>query len=300
MYHFEHQAMATYFKLTIAKEEENYAAGAAQACFERLDQLELILSRFVPDSDVSRINRMTAGQELPLERETWDVLHQAISVQAWTAGTFDVGVGAYMDIFRAGKQGVLNAYEVARALEKAQKVKASASLYIDPEWPRAYCVTPGVHFDLGGIGKGYALDQLALLLADLDIENYTISAGDSTLLIRGAPSPEHQYWQFTLTSANERRLLQLTDIAVSATGTTQQGKHIFDPRSGTNTGLSSYDRLWVACPIAAYADALSTGLFLLPPDQLRALLAERPEISWAAYSLEGELIILENNNVSLA
>lgn len=284
--------MATQFQLTIVGESADYAAGAADRCFARLDALEHTLSRFVPDSDVSRLNRLGAGENLPLERETWQVLRQAIQVQLWTQGTFDVGVGEHVDIFRAGKQGILNAYEIVQALEKTQATKLAASIYVDPDQPWVYCVQPGMRFDLGGIGKGYALDQLAILLAEMEIANYTISAGDSTLLIRGTPSEEYTHWKFTIASTKERHRLSLTDVAVSASGTAQQGKHIFDPRTGSNTGVSSYERFWVAGPNAAYVDALSTGLYLLPPDEVADLVDRLPEISWVAYSQDGKLSFL--------
>ncbi len=291
--------MATRFQLTIAAESEDYATGAADRCFARLDYLEQTLSRFIPDSEISRINRLNAGQELLLERETWEVLRQAIEVQAWTGGTFDVGVAEHVDIFRAGKQGILNAYEVERGLTQTQATKAAASLYIDPEYPRLYCVQPGMRFDLGGIGKGYALDQLGKLLAEMEINNYTISAGDSTLLIRGVPNPERSNWHFTIASAQDKHLLKLTDIAVSASGTFHQGHHIFDPRTGRNSGVSQYDRLWVASPIAAYSDALSTGLFLLTPTEIAKLVHQLAEISWVAYSLAGKLTFVGIDDVSL-
>ncbi|MEL7423258.1 MAG: FAD:protein FMN transferase [Bacteroidota bacterium] len=291
--------MATRFQLSIAGESADYAAGAADRCFARLDYLENTLSRFIPDSEISRINRLTAGQELILERETWNVLRQAIEVQMWTGGTFDIGVAEHVDIFRAGKQGILNAYEVERALEQTQVTKAAASLYLDPEQPRLYCVQAGMRFDLGGIGKGYALDQLGLLLAEMQIDNYTISAGDSTLLIRGAPNTDRSNWQFAIASAQDRHLLQLTDIAVSASGTFHQGHHIFDPRTGRNSGVSQYERLWVASPIAAYSDALSTGLFLLQPSEITELVDCLAEISWVAYSLEGKLTFVGPENVPL-
>lgn len=292
MYQYEHQAMATRFQLTIAQEDEDYARAAADRCFARLDELELILSRFVPDSDVSMINRMSAGQEQVLETPTWEVLQYAIEVQQWTGGTFDVGVAEHVDIFRAGKQGILNAYEVTQALEKAQRQKAAAGLFVDPERPYVYCQSPGMRFDFGGIGKGYALDQLALIMTEFEINNYTISAGDSTLLIRGAPAPDRTHWHFTIAGAQEKKMLKLTDVSVSASGTAQQGFHIFDPRSGKNTGITAYERLWVACPLAVYSDALSTGLFLLEPAQVGQMVNDRPEISWVAYSQEGMLQFL--------
>lgn len=298
MHNFEHQAMATRFLLTISGEEPEYAQSVAQRCFQRLDELEEILSRFVAGSDISRINKLKAGAQLALENETWDVIKQAIQVQQWTQGTFDIGVAEHMNIFRAAKEGILNEFEMTNALEKAQEEKLKASLYVDPEKPYFYCIKPGMLFDLGGIGKGYALDQLALLLQEMDIENYSISAGDSTLLTHGFPE-EAEHWGHSLASSEEQKNLSLKDIAVSASGTFHQGNHIFDPRTGKNTRVSEFDRIWVACQKAAYSDAFSTGLYLHSIAEIENIVKNVPEISWVAYSMEGKLFFIDRNNVHL-
>ena len=298
LHSFEHQAMATQFSFTFAGEEEAYVASAAQQCFDRLDALELVLSRFVADSDISRMNRLQAGQSIALELETWEVLKQAIQVQQWTGGTFDVGVAEHMKIFRAAKEGILNEFELHKALQLAQEAKANASLYLDPDHPQFHAVTPGMQFDLGGIGKGYALDQLALLLEELEIETYTLSAGESTVMVKN--SHLQPYWEYPIASSQEMKKLRLANIVVSASGTFHQGNHIFDPRTGTNTGVSAFDRIWVASENAAFSDAFSTGLFLMSVEEIENLVELVSEITWVAYSKDGKLFFIAENALNFA
>ncbi|MCE7990569.1 MAG: hypothetical protein HEP71_01260 [Roseivirga sp.] len=291
---FEHQAMATQFLIRIENEEDDYAENAAIQCFQRLDELEAKLSRFVADSDISRINKMATEEQLPLDSETWQVIKQAIQAQQWTAGTFDIGVAEHMDIFRATKQGILNEFEMNKALEKAQQAKLGSSIYLSPDSPMIYCIKEGMRFDLGGIGKGYALDQLALLLDDLGVTTYSISAGDSTVMVRN-DTAVRPCWEYTISAATEQKKLKLSNIIVSASGTFHQGNHIFDPRTGQNTGISEFDRIWVASENGAYSDAFSTGLFLLSVEEIEKLVDAVSEITWVAYSKAGKLHFLSRN-----
>lgn len=297
MEHFEHDAMATQFTLTIDNEDLDYAESASLQVFDLIDKLELQLSRFIPDSDISRINRMKANDQLPIDFETWEVMKFAIDMQSISNGAFDIGVARHMDIFRASKQGILNEFEMTNALSLVQSEKLEAGIFIDPEKPMAYCVKEGVQFDLGGIGKGYALDKAKSLLEDLDIGTYTLSAGDSTVLlsndIRHKPS-----WQYSIASSKDKMDLELSNIVVSASGTFYQGNHIFDPRTGSNELTNTYHRLWVASESAAYSDAFSTALFLLSEDEVRALVNESEKITWVAYSKDGNLQFLSKNNIS--
>lgn len=291
---FEHQAMATQFLIRIENEEDDYAENAAIQCFQLLDELEGKLSRFVADSDISRINKMNTEDQLPLETETWQVMKQAIQVQQWTSGTFDIGVAEHMDIFRAAKQGILNEFEMTRALLQAQETKLGSSIYLSPDSPLIYCIQQGMRFDLGGIGKGYALDQLARLLDDLDVVTYSISAGDSTVMVRNDTSVK-PCWEYNISAATEQKKLNLSNIIVSASGTFHQGNHIFDPRTGKNSANSEFDRIWVASENAAYSDAFSTGLFLLSVEEIEKLVDAVSEITWVAYSQAGKLHFLSRN-----
>jgi thiamine biosynthesis lipoprotein len=295
---FEHQAMATQFHLEIVHENVENAEHAATLCFQKIDELELLLSRFVPDSDISRINRMESGDELILDYETWQVLKESITIQQETKGAFNIGVAEYMNIFRATKQGFLSNFEMNNALTTAFEEVQKSSIYVDPESPKIYCIQQGMHLDLGAIGKGFAIDQLTTLLEELDIQNYAINVGNSTVLVKGKSSNK-EYWGFTLSSSKEEVPLELKDVTVSASGTFYQGQHIFDPRTGQNDFESMYDRVWVASKSAAISDAYSTACFLLDLESLQEIVLSNPKVDWIAMSQKGKIEFIGQNHVPL-
>lgn len=297
-YEFEHQAMATQFHIEIVGETREDAEHAAMLCFRRIDELELILSRFVPDSDISRINRMESGDELMLDHETWQVLKQSIEIQLQTQGAFNIGIAEYINIFRATKEGILSHFEMTNALKTAFGETQKASVYVDPEIPKIYCLHQGMKFDLGAIGKGFALDQLNLLLEELEIDNYAINIGNSTVLVKGR-SKEEVYWGFTLSSTKEEIPLELNDVAISASGTFYQGDHIFDPRTGLNSFEKLYDRVWVASKSAASSDAYATACFLLEKPILEEIVLNNSEVAWIALSEQGKIEFIGQNHVPL-
>jgi len=290
---FEHQAMATRFTLQISGEEEDYARTAAKKCFEKIDELEQKLSRFLPDSDISRINRMKEEDELIVDLETWAILKEAIRIGGLSRNTFDIGVAEMMDIFRAGKEGILTPREIQPALEQAFREKQQGSLFIDPDDPRVYCIREGIKLDLGGIGKGFALDRLHDIMDEYEIGAYALNAGDSTIAVR-TENERSQPWTYTLSSAEENRKISLRNDSVSASGTHWQGNHIFDPRTGKNT-LRFYDRVWVCCELAIHSDAFSTAFFLLSEKEIEDVISASDEIKWTAVVKDEKLHFLSSN-----
>ena len=296
-YRFEHAAMATEFVLTIKNEEAEYANSVCQQVFDLIDTLETKLSRFVPDSDISRINRMKkAGEQLPVDFETWEVVKKAIYITALSYGAFDIGVAKHMDVFRATKERILTEFEMNKALQKVQQDKQNARLFVDPDKPMVYCVEPGMYFDLGGIGKGYALDQVEKLMHELEVSTYSLSAGESTILFKNDTSVL-PYWSYAISTKTEQKTLQLSNVTVSASGTYFQGNHIFDPRTGDNDFVPDSDRVWVAAKDSAYSDAFSTAFFLLSAEEIEEIVAENEKILWMAYSKEGTMNFVPENDI---
>jgi thiamine biosynthesis lipoprotein len=122
-------------------------------------------------------------------------------------------------------------------------------------------------FDLGAVGKGYALDQAAALLQDWGIENAFLNAGDSTLLALGNP-PGEDAWQVTL--ADGARALTLKDRALSGSGFQVKGAHIMDPRTLRPVPVKE-SRSYALAPSAALSDALSTAFMILSEAEVAAL-----------------------------
>ena len=85
--------MATIFEIYIIYPDAEYAGQAAWAAFEELDGLERELSRYVENSDISRINSAAANVSVPVSLTTFECLQLCSVFHAETDGAFDVSVG---------------------------------------------------------------------------------------------------------------------------------------------------------------------------------------------------------------
>src|SRR5690349_20651917 len=93
VHRFSHDAMATVYEVYTAHADARYAAQAAQACFELLDRLERELSRFLPNSDITRINHLAAGESVRVPPSTLECLAIARQMFDLTGGAFDGSIG---------------------------------------------------------------------------------------------------------------------------------------------------------------------------------------------------------------
>jgi thiamine biosynthesis lipoprotein len=247
--------MATLFEIHCVHPDASYARQAAQAAFDLVDRLEAEQSRFVVNSDVSRINHLSAGQGTRVSPSTMECLVIARRMYDVTARAFDISIGS----------GLLG-------------------LELVPDGFVVIARDEGVRLDLGGIGKGYAVDRVAELLEEWEIRHALVHGGFSSVLALEAP-PERNGWPLTLSSPwreDQEVLARISAChrAFSASGT-QKGDHIRDPR----TGQAVLDRAaWVALPragegqedAAAVAEALSTAFMVLPPGEVTDLCRRWP------------------------
>jgi hypothetical protein len=141
VHRFAHEAMATIFEVHAAHEDEAYARQAAHAVFALVDRLEQDLSRFVPNSDVSRVNVLAAGQVARVSPATMECLVIAWHMYELTEGAFDVTLGSGLH-----------------------------ELELDPDELTVHARSSGVRLDLGGIGKGFAVDRAAALLEEWGVD----------------------------------------------------------------------------------------------------------------------------------
>jgi thiamine biosynthesis lipoprotein len=275
---FSHEAMATVFEVHVVHQDGRYAAQAAQAAFDLLDRLERELSRFLPNSDITRVNHLAAGQSTRVSQSTLECLVIARHMFDLTGGAFDVSIGTGL-----------------------------ASLEIDPDECAVRATRDGVRLDLGGVGKGYAVDRMAELLDEWGLGVALVHGGFSSVLAL-EPPPDRAGWPLTLSDpgAPSRVLarLEVRQTALGASGL-RKGNHILDPR----TGGPVRGRLaaWVAVPrpdrieppgeevvpseteksapsgvegpriaAAAVTDALTTAFMLLDAVEIEGLCARTP------------------------
>ncbi len=270
LYTVEHEAMATTFRLSLVGTDDAYLRQAARAACEELDRLESRLSRHIEHADVARLNRLAPGEALVVHPDTLQCLRMAETIRKDTAGAFDVSYGS-------------------------DRVVPHPRLRIDPETHAVRILAAGVRLDLGGIGKGYALDRMAQLLTEWDITAALLCASGSTILAREA-RPGEKGWPIAF-GPDPPQQARLRNMAFSGSGKGVRGAHIIDPNSGQPAEGAL--QAWAAAPTAAQADALSTAFMVMPQAAIAAYCHRRPDVSaWILLKANGPLIAVADRLAS--
>jgi thiamine biosynthesis lipoprotein len=251
---FIHEAMNTTFQLRLRVPDASAASDMAKECFDHLDFLESRLSRFIEDSDISRINQLPAGETLYLSEFSHQCLLAALDAYSRTGGLFDITLGRRIEFRKSGEEGSLP--------------PVVGQLTIHPDIQAVTCDAPGREIDLGGIGKGFALDRLKEILTDWGAEGGLLTAGASSLLAFGPDA-----WPVELTGDRESLRVSLFNESLSASGTSIQGSHIIHPGGDEAMPPSPCKRVWVTAPTAVLAEIWSTALMLLDPDLIPEFIA---------------------------
>ncbi|HLY40684.1 MAG TPA: FAD:protein FMN transferase [Terracidiphilus sp.] len=251
---FKHAAMATHFQARIADQEKTYAAQAAQAAFDLVDSLESCLSRFRPNSDIARLAHLEPGETMRVSEPAFDCLQVAKRMQQITG----------------------NAFCPTPAALKTQSALPQWDLQPDEHSIR--CTSGRLEFDLGAIGKGFALDRVADVLHQWECPSFLLVSGGSSILA-GDPPRDAQGWSCGLGDDNASQRYFLRHVSLSGSGLAVKGTHILDPRTGLAALRQS--RAWVLADTAAESDALSTACMVLSESELNQVLAQND--TWLAF-----------------
>lgn len=257
---FSHEAMNTTFHLRIRGQADAETRSLARECFEHIDLLESRLSRFIEGSDISRINRMQAGETLYISESCHQCLLIGLDALARTGGLFDITLGRRIRHHKENEDG--------------PPPSLMGRLTIHPDVPAVTCEEPGREIDLGGLGKGFALDQIHQLLLSWGAGDALLCAGASSMLAFGP-----QAWPVDLTGARGNLRIHLENSALSASGTGIQGAHIVHPAGQDAMPASPCTRIWASASTAAMAEVWSTALMLLDPEELPEILGEIDELA---------------------
>jgi thiamine biosynthesis lipoprotein len=247
----ERHAMAAVFFVTVAHDCDRYARQAVAAAFDELERLESLLSRFVENSDVSRLNRLAPGAAEIVDADTFACLQLALGMERRTGGAFNIAYGSRQPT--AGRKAI-------RLLSQP---------------PRVLLASSDVRLDLGGIGKGFGLDRVAAVLRQWEIASALCWCQQSTYLAHGA-SPEGQGWTVRFGPGEELVELQLFGRSISGSGSRVKGPHIVDPADGRR--VVSERAAWATARTAAEADAFSTALMVMSHAQVHAMLSREPAV----------------------
>jgi len=272
-------AMGTSFDVYLYAPNRERASQLFEAAFDEIERVEAALSNYRPSSELSRINASAADAPVVTDPEVFALLERAFVYSQKSNGPFDVTVGKLMKAwgFFRGAGHYPSSEELARARGQTgwQRVK------LDQRTRSVFFLVRGIEIDLGGIGKGYALDCVARVLREAGVTAALISSGSSSLYAIGAP-PGKAGWPVRVPDPLDRTrtlsTILLKDQSLSTSGNYekffqlngQKYCHIIDPRTGRP--VEGMLQTSVIAPEATDSDALSTAVFVMGPEHSARLL----------------------------
>lgn len=275
--------MGTEFTLVVYALSEQEAEAGFRAAFARIAELDQRLSNYKTESE---LNALCAGSphshSVPVSDDLWKVLQKADEVSRKSDGSFDVSVGPLTRLWRQARR--TQAWPEAAKLEKARAAVGFERIVFDEKNRAVQLTRADMQLDLGGIAKGYALDEALRALKERGLDQALVEGGGDIRVGRspvGEPS-----WSVSIAGLHDRDtetvMLNLRETAVATSGDLfqffeYQGKrysHLIDPRTGI--GLTRQSSATVVAADGITADAWASALLVMGPELGMKRVAEVP------------------------
>ena len=291
--------MGSPLQITAWTTDEPGAVSAFEAIFQEFDRLEGLMSTWRDGSDIQRLNAAAGEHPVQAGAEVRDVLGIARQVSEWTGGKFDVTFGVMSGLWKFDYQNqdntIPNRHEILRRLPLINY----RDLEVDERAGTAFLRRQGMRADLGGIGKGYAVDRAAGILRGRGFHDFMIQFGGDMYV---AGHHDGRSWRLGIRDPRgpANRIfaaLDLSDGTFSTSGDYERffikdGRryhHILDLSTGEpSQGCRS---VTIVTGRAVIADGLSTGVFVLGPQAGMALIERLPGVEGVIVSAKNEVLV---------
>jgi len=290
------QQMGTAVKIVVTGRDQRTVTQAGEAAFRKIEQLNGLLSDYLAASDVSRISAAAGGQPQTAAADTFAVIELALLWWRKTGGAFDPTVRPAIGMWREAAAD--DELPSDQQLAAVRKLIGAGKIELDRRARTIRLPAAGMSLDLGGIAKGYIVDQAATVLRARGIRSALIDAGGDVLLIGG--KTEQAPWSVAVENpppgSAHQLVLALRDCAVATSGDYRRGvyihgkhySHIIDPRTARPAERAA--SVSVIAPDLTTADALATALSVMPPDEGISLIDSLRGIEALILSRQGAML----------
>jgi len=260
-------AMGTRFELVLHADDPLRLRAAGEEAVREILALHRGLSAFDRASDVSRLNREAAARPVRIDTRLFDLLLLCRDLWRDTRGAFDVTIGPMMKAL-----GFRGRAHDSHACAQARASVGFKHVELDEAAQTVRYTRQGVEIDLGGVGKGFALDCAAEVLRDSGVENAFLHGGASTSIAIGRDAGGRP-WRVALDDSPDAPVVALHDQALSVsastgrTTATDRGDvigHIVHPGSGACP--ARFGPAAALADSAAVSDAWSTAAAIEWPE----------------------------------
>jgi len=289
--------MGSELRLSAWTADERAAVSAFDAVFAEFDRLESLMSNWRQGSDVERLNAAAGDRPVPISRDVVSVLQTAHQISEWTGGRFDVTFGVLSGLWRFDHDQDNSIPDMSEVRARLPLIDYRA-LKIDPAAGTAFLERAGMRVNLGGIGKGYALDRGIAIMRARGFRNFLIQSGGD---MYAAGRRDGRPWRLGIQDPRGPggQIFARIDVSDSTFSTSgdyerafvREGRryhHIIDPATGEPAqGCRSTT---ILTDRAVIADGLSKSVFLLGVDKGMALL-ERLRIEAVVVTSTNQVLI---------
>ena len=267
---------------------ESELEAIATSALEEVNRVEKLMSSWVKDSDVNRLNAAGGNNPVVVDLSTFEVVKMALRACEVTEGAFEITVSPLVDLWGFGAKSKESfSIPSAEAIQEALTHVGHDKVVLHPETTSISFTEDGVTIDLAGIAKGYGVDRAMKVLKDAKVRNALVEIGGEVSVV--GRNAEGKAWSVGVRHpVNEEELirtLELENEAVATSGDYEnyfevdgvRYSHIIDPRTGMPT-TSRMTSVTIVSESCAWADALATGLSVLPYEEGIKLIESMPKI----------------------
>jgi thiamine biosynthesis lipoprotein len=290
-------AMGSELRVTAWTADEPGALSSFDAVFNEFDRLESLMSTWRAGSDVDRLNAAAGQHPVRVSGDVLSVLETARQVSEWTDGRFDVTFGALSGLWKFDHDQD-NTVPDMDAVRSRLRLVDYRALKTDAAAGTAFLERAGMSVNLGGIGKGYAIDRAVAILRARGLNNFLIQAGGD---VYAAGRKDGQPWRLGVQDprgpgGRAFARVAVSDLTFSTSGDYERAfvkdgrryHHIIDLTTGEPArGCRSTTVLTTR---AVMADALSKAVFLLGPERGMALY-DRLHVDAIVVTVKNEVLV---------
>ncbi|WP_416306184.1 FAD:protein FMN transferase [Neptunicella sp. SCSIO 80796] len=258
--------MGTNIQVEIWADSAELGKQAVQSVMDEMRRIDELMSPYKASSELSLINRQAGLHPIKISAEMFEVIETAQNVSDRTDGAFDITFASVGFLYDYRQHSKPDEQQIEQLLDAIN----FHHIRLDKQQLSIHFNHPDVKIDLGGIAKGYAVDNALEKLRALGIEHALVTAGGDTGLLgdrRGKPwivgirDPRHR--------DREAVVLPLENMALSTSGDyeryfEQDGEryhHILSPKSGKSS--HEVQSVSILGAQSILTDGLSTAVFVL-------------------------------------
>jgi FAD:protein FMN transferase len=290
--------MGTRIYVEIWDTDSAHGEASIDAVMAEMRHIDDLMSHYKPESQLSQINQHAADAPVVVDKELFDLIKLSTHYSEITEGAFDITYASVGYLYNYPKH--------IRPTEEQIKAALPAvnwrNMKFDDAHHSVFFEHKGMRIDVGGIGKGYAVDRGIEILQKRGIQHAVVTAGGDSRIIgkRIAADGSEREWLVAIRHPDDPNKvvtrIPLSDAAMSTSGDYERYfdengvryHHIIDPRTGHSASMVR--SATIIGPTATQTDGMSKTAFVLGAEKALEIINRMPEYDAVFVKPDGKVL----------